>query len=96
MRRANMEIAAVNAALEDGEIALHGVRMGVTAHIFFGGVVHDFMAEIAAHVAVMARVGGRGGGGLAETAMCVCRTAPPQPSLAALDPVRGTGLQASS
>src|SRR6185312_10209441 len=53
---ADVVVHAVDAALEDAEIAFDGVGVGIAAHVFLGAVVDDLMGEIVAKLAVHASV----------------------------------------
>src|SRR5437763_670040 len=55
---AHMEVAADDPALQDREEAFNRIRVELAAHIFFGAVIDDAMPEVAAHVAILARVVG--------------------------------------
>src|SRR3546814_6751411 len=55
--RANMVVGAIDAALEQGEVALNGVGVGVAAHVLVNAVIDALMVgELGAEDAVLARV----------------------------------------
>ena len=58
MRFADMEVATSDASFEDGKVIFYSVGVGVSAYIFLGTVVYDFMAKVFPHVAVLSCIVG--------------------------------------
>src|SRR3546814_11984247 len=59
-----MVVGAIDAALEQGEVALNGVGVGVAAHVLVNAVIDALMVgELGAEEAVLARVDANEGWG---------------------------------